>query len=56
MNLKHLKGKINKLQQIRKDSARKIRALQKSYGDAMGIAMNAETDLEHIMKLYISKG
>jgi len=56
MNLKHLKGKINKLQEIRKDSARKIRVLQKSYGDAMGIAMNARADLEHKMKLYIFVG
>jgi hypothetical protein len=56
MNLKHLKGKINKLQQIRKNSAGKIRFLQKSCEDAMEIAMNAEADLEHVMKLYVSKG
>ncbi|RPB01105.1 hypothetical protein L873DRAFT_685709 [Choiromyces venosus 120613-1] len=56
MNLKHLKGKINKLQQIRKNSARKIRVLQKGYDDAIEIAMSAEKDLEHIMRLYISRG
>ncbi|CUS13465.1 unnamed protein product, partial [Tuber aestivum] len=39
------------LQQIHRSSAGKMRVLQKGYGGAMEIAMNAEADLEHMMKL-----